>query len=340
MGWKGLHGGGAACALAGALIFAGCARRPAAAQGGGPALIHVSLQTDWYAQPEHGGFYEALVQGYYRDAGLDVEIRQASPVTIAEQAVATGQADFGIGSSNDVLVAAGRGIPLVMVAALMQRDPQALMVHRGSGIRSFKDLDGRNIMALPGSPFIDVLEKIYGIKVSVTPTDFGMGRFLADKNFIQQCFVTNEPYYVTRHGAEPEVLLISDSGFSPYRVWYTRRSFIQEHPEVVRAFTAASIRGWSDYLAGDRAAADAMIASLNPKMEPAFMDYSVEAMRKYRLVTGDPAAGEAVGRISRARLALLIRQLGSVGLLDHPVTVDDVFDARFQPAADPAAGEK
>ena len=295
MGPERMAGRGAGFALAGVLAFAGCARRPAAAEAGGPGLIHVSLQTDWYAQPEHGGFYEALAKGYYREAGLDVEIRQAVPGQIVQQNVATGHSDFGMGSSNDVLVAAGRGVPLVMVAALMQRDPQALMVHRGSGIKSFKDLDGRNIMALPGSPFIDVLEKIYGIRLSVTPTDFGMDRFLADKNFIQQCFVTNEPYYVSRHGAEPEVLLISDSGFSPYRVWYTRRSFIAEHPEVVRAFTAASIRGWRDYLGGDRAAANALIASLNPKMEPAFMDYSVEAMRKYHLVTGDPG-GRRGGR--------------------------------------------
>ncbi len=173
--------------------------------------------------------------------------------------------------------------------------------------------------------------------MSVTPTDFGMDRFLADKNFVQQCFVTNEPYYVSQHGADPDVLLISDSGFSPYRVWYTRRPFIQEHPEVVRAFTAASIRGWRDYIGGDRAAANALIASLNPKMEPAFMDYSAQAMLKYHLVAGDPAAGEAVGRINRERVARLIQQLGQVGLLDHPLTVDDVFDAGFQPPAAPAA---
>ncbi len=146
-------------ALAGGMILAGCTRRPAAVDAAGKALIHVSLQTDWYAQPEHGGFYEALVKGYYRDAGLDVEIRQSSPVTIVQQVVATGQADFGIGSSNDVIVAAGRGIPLVMVGALMQRDPQALMFHRGSGIKTFQDLNGRNVMAAPGTPFIDVLKK-------------------------------------------------------------------------------------------------------------------------------------------------------------------------------------
>ncbi len=332
---NGSRGGWMGLALAAAFAFAGCARPPPAAAG--PALFHVSLQTDWYAQPEHGGFYEALAKGYYREAGLDVEIRQAVPGQIVQQSVATAHADFGMGSSNDVLVAAGRGIPLVMVGALMQRDPQALMYHRASGIRSFKDLDGRNIMTLPGSPFIEVLEKIYGIKLSITPLDFGMDRFLRDPKFVQQCFVTNEPFYVRQRGADAEVLLISDSGFSPYRVWYTRRAFIDEHPDVVRAFTAASIRGWRDYSGGDHAAANALIASLNPKMEPAFMDFSVQAMQRYHLVTGDPAAGEGVGRISPARIARLIGQLAGIGMLDHPLRVEDVFDARFQPVEAAAA---
>jgi len=318
-----------------AAVLPGCGHPPPAgdATGAAPALTHVVLQTDWYAQPEHGGFYQAVVKGYYRAAGLDVEIRQGSPSTQPAQVLATGRADFAIGSSNDVMTAAGRGIPFVMLGAFMQRDPQGIMFHHESGIRSFRDLDGRNIMAAPGAPFLDVLERLYHIHVSVTPLDFGMSRFLANPDFIQQCFVTNEPFYVRQHGAHADVLLISDCGFSPYRVWFARRSFITEHPDIVRAFTAASIRGWQDYIAGDPAAANALIASLNPKMDPAFMDYSLRAMRSYRLVTGDPARGEAVGRIQRARIGLLLRQLNDIGLLDHPLSVDDVFDGRFLPAS-------
>ncbi len=313
-------------------VAAGCAKPAATPDADGHTRVRVSLQTDWFAQPEHGGFYEALVKGYYRDAGLDVEIRQGAPATIPGQLVATGQADFAIGSSNDVVVGAGRGIPLVMVGAFMERDPQALMYHAESGIRSFKDLDGRKIMAVPGTPFIDVIEKIYGIRMSVIPTDFGMGRFLGDKNFVQQCFVTNEPYYVRMHGADARVLLVSDSGFSPYRVFFTRRSFIAEHPDIVRAFTAASIRGWRDYVGGDQAAANALIASLNPKMDPTFMNFSVQAMRDYHLIGGDPAAGDAPGRLDRERLGTLIKQLTAIGLLEHPLAVDDVLDDRFIPA--------
>jgi NitT/TauT family transport system substrate-binding protein len=320
--------------LAAALLGA-CAKPAATVDADGHVRTHVVLQTDWFAQPEHGGFYEALVKGYYREAGLDVEIRQGAPALNPEQVVATGQADFAISSSNDVMVAAGRGIPLVMVGAFMERDPQALMVHAESGVRTFKDLDGRKVMAEPGAPFIDVIQKIYGIRISITPTDFGMGRFLGDKNFVQQCFVTNEPYYVRAHGAATRVLLISDSGFSPYRVFFTRRAFIAAHPDVVRAFTAASIRGWRDYVGGDQAAANALIASLNPKLDPPFMAFSVQAMRDYHLIGGDPAAGDAPGRLDRGRVGTLLRQLASIGLLDHPLAVDDVLDDHFIPAAAP-----
>jgi NitT/TauT family transport system substrate-binding protein len=167
------------------------------------------------------------------------------------------------------------------------------------------------------------------IKIGVIPSDFGMSRFLADPALVQQCFITNEPYYVRKQGAEIGVLLLSETGFSPYRVWYVRRNFLQQRPEIIRAFTTASIRGWQDYLDGDRSAADALIATRNPKMETEFMEYSVHAMQQYRLVSGDSASGEATGQIRRERLETQIHQLAKLGLLDHTPAVEDVFDPRF-----------
>jgi len=324
---------------AGALLgfgLTGCKRsEPASsAAGAGPALTKVVLQTDWYAQPEHGGFYQALVKGYYREAGLDVEIRQGNPATHPQQVVATGQADFAIGRSDDVAIFASRGVPVVMLGAFMQRDPQAIMFHEESGIRTFMDLDGRNVMAVPGSAFLTIMEATFHIKVAVTPSDYGMSRFLADRNFVQQCFITNEPFYVRQQGAKVGVLPLWDTGFSPYRVWYARRSFAAEHPDVARAFSAATLRGWRDYIEGDRAAANARIAALNPKMTPAFMDFSVNALKEYQLVTGNPATGEAFGKISRERVARELKQLADIGQLEKPVSVDDVLDARFLPPED------
>lgn len=317
-----------------AFAWNGCGKGPAAVpalDAAGQPLTKVVLQTDWYAQPEHGGFYQAVVKGYYREVGLDVEIQQGGPNAIPTQKVALGTTQFAIGRSDDVMIAVSRGIPLVMVGALMQRDPQAIMFHEESGIRGFKDLDGRNIMAVPGAGWIALTEKKYGIKVSVTPLDFGLSRFLADKKFVQQCFITNEPFYVRQHGAKPATLLLSETGFSPYRVWFTSRGFTEKNPEAVRAFTSASIRGWQDYISGDRTEADALIGSLNKQMVPDFIAYSVGAMLEHRLVTGDPAQGERAGRIDPERIAAQIAQLTSIGVLGKTLTVDDVFDARFLP---------
>jgi NitT/TauT family transport system substrate-binding protein len=327
------------------LFLGGCGKQetaPAASSASAekPELTKIVLQTDWYAQPEHGGFYQALIKGYYREAGLDVEIAQGGPSLRPQQTVISGEAQFAIGRSDDIIVYVGRGIPLVMVGALMQRDPQALMYHEGSGIHGFKDLDGRNIMAVPGANFIPIVERTYNIKFSITPCDFGMSRFLADPNFIQQCFVTNEPYYVQKQGAKIGLLVLSDSGFSPYRVWYTSRKYAQEHPDVVRAFTAASIRGWKDYMEGDRSAADRRIGELNKQMLPGFIAFSVETMKARQLVSGDPAQGETYGQIRPSRIEELIRQLTTIGILTQPLKVADVFDASFLPASAVAVAEK
>jgi NitT/TauT family transport system substrate-binding protein len=315
-----------------ALLLAGCGEKaaaPATAPGAKP-LTKIILQTDWYAQPEHGGFYQALVKGYYRDAGLDVTIEQGGPNSMPGQKLAMGSIQFSIGRSDELWVLSARGIPLVMVGALMQHDPQAIIFHKESGIHGFQDLDGHTIMAVPGSAWITFTERKYHIKISVTPLDFGLSRFMADKNFVQQCFITNEPYYVRQHGVDPGVLLLSETGFSPYRVWYTSRDFINKNPEAVRAFTAASIRGWTEYINGDRKDADVLIRSLNKQITPEFADYCV-AVLKAKLVAGDPAKGEAVGRIDPARLAEEVRQLSELGMLSPAPKLTDVFDDRFLP---------
>ena len=315
------------------LAFAGCGEKTAAppAPGGPPALTKVILQTDWYAQPEHGGFYQAVAKGYYREAGLDVTIDQGGPNTMGGPRLLKGDIQFCIARSDDVIVTVARGLPVVMVGGYMQRDPQAIMFHAGSGIHGFKDLDGRNIMTTPAANFIPLMEKKYGIKISITPLDFGLSRFMADPQFVQQCFITNEPYYVRKQGAVIETLLLSDSGFSPYRVWFTSKKFAAEHPEIVRAFSAATIRGWRDYMEGDRTAANQLICAENKQMQPEFIAYSVAAMKEYKLITGDPAKGETYGQIRSARIAEQIRQLVEIGVLETPLKVEDVFDASFLP---------
>jgi mono/diheme cytochrome c family protein len=199
------------------------------------------------------------------------------------------------------------------------------MFHEESGIKSLSDLDGRAIMAGPGSAFLEILKQQYGIDFSVIPLDYGMSRFLADKEFVQQCFITNEPFYVARAGANVETILLSESGFNPYRVWFTSRSFLRRNPEVVAAFHRASVRGWRDYLFGDRTKANELIAAANPKMDEAFMGYVVKAMKDNKLVTGDSGDPADIGKIDPARIEEQIQQLTGINMLTQPKTVDDVF---------------
>jgi len=131
---------------------------------------------------------------------------------------------------------------------------------------------------------------------------------------------------------DPGMLLLSETGFSPYRVWYTSRDFIRQNPAAVRAFTAASIRGWREYIDGDRREADAMIRSLNQHITPEFIDYCVAAMKDNKLIAGDPDQGETTGQINPARLAQELRQLNDIGMFTQPMKVEDVFDGQFLPA--------
>jgi len=243
--------------------------------------------------------------------------------------IASDKPSLRSGAVTDVIVYAARGIPLVIARSAHAAGSQGIMFHRESGIRSFKDLDKRNIMAVPGANFVRLWSANTASRSPLRPSDFGMVRFLADKQFVQQCFITNEPFYVKQQGVDAGVLLLSESGFSPYRVWYASREFLRKNPEAARAFTAASIRGWRDYIEGDSSAANKRIGELNQQMQPAFVAYSVGAMKDHKLCGGDPAAGETYGQIRAARIDEQIKQLTEIGVLDQPIKTADIFDGSF-----------
>lgn len=318
-----------------ALLAAGCAKQePAGAGAAGPALTKVRLQTDWYPQPEHGGYYQALAKGYYAAEGLDVEIVPGGPNAQVMATVATGRAQFGMTNGDDVITAVSRGVPVVMVAAEMQRDAQGVMFHESHPLRSLRDLDGKTLMAGAGSTWLTVMQRQLGIRFQIQPLVGDLARFMNDEKFIQQCFVTNEPYFARQRGARVGALLIAnaEAGFEPYRVVLTGREFAARQPEIVRKFVRATIRGWTDYLTGDPEPANALLRKLRPDLPGDFYAYSIQAMKDYRLVLGDPARGEAMGQLTAGRLQRQIEQLGAAGVLEKPVTVGDVAAFDFLPA--------
>ncbi|MBI5380902.1 MAG: ABC transporter substrate-binding protein [Opitutae bacterium] len=312
-----------------------CSRSPAPDKpSAAPAtpLRKVRLQTDWFPQAEHGGFYQALARGFYREAGLDVELLPGGPGANIKPKVINRDVEFGINPSTDVIVAASRGMPLLIVGAFLQHDHQALLLHAENPIESFAQLDGQTVIAAPSLVWIRFLQRKYGITFNILPVPYGLANFFANPQAIQQCVVTNEPFLAAQHGVRVKTLRIADAGYDPYHVIFCRPDFAAAQPEIVRAFVAASVRGWRDYIEGDPAPADALILKQNPRMTAAFLAFSRRELTERRLVTGDPAKGEGAGRLALPRIEASIAQLVALQVLEQPLAVAKVATTEFLPA--------
>ena len=296
-----------------------------------PGLTKVTLQTDWYPQPEHGGFYTALVKGYYKDEGLAVAIQPGGPYMQPYQQVAAGAAEFGMGGSDKILESVAAGQPLVAVAATLQHDPQGIMVRESSPVRTFSDLSGHSVAVMPGSPWFQFLVEHYKLHdVRETPSLMSVANFIADPNYIQQAFATSEPFFAKQAGIEPRFLLVSDAGFAPYRVMFTTEGFLRQHPDVVAKFVRASIRGWREYL-NDPKAANEAVAKLNPALTPAWMDFSWRALRDGKFVTGDDPSGAEVGRMDAARWSTIYKQLLDLKVIEKEFDPATAYTLEFVP---------
>lgn len=314
--------------LASLFTLAGCRGSSPPAHHG---LFPVRLQADWYPQPEQGGFYTALIKGYYRQEGLDVSILPLGQYGSGLQVVASGAAEFGLGSSDQILESVANGLPLIAVGATMQHDPQALMVHADSPVHDFAELDGHTIAAQPGSVWFQYIVHKYQLKnVREVPATHSVANFLADPNYIQQIFVTSEPFFVAKAGGQCRTLLISSTGYDPYRVFFTRRDFLAQHPVAVAGFVRATIRGWREYLR-DPAPTNALILKLNPAQNPEQMNYTVKALKDGKFITGDDATGAPIGQMTAERWAENNQQLVQLGVIQHPIDPNSAYTLRFLP---------
>ena len=292
-------------------------------------LTKIVLQADWYPQPEHGGFYTALVKGYYKDAGLDVSIVPGGPYVTMEQQVSAGAAQMGMSSSDKILESIADGLPLVAVAATMQRDPQGVMVRKDSPIHTFADLNGHTVAIKTGSTWWQFIEKKYQLtNVHEIPAMMNVANFIADPNYVQQAFATSEPFFAKQAGIETRVLLTSDAGYNPYRVMFTRQDFLQQHPDAVGKFVEASVRGWRDYLS-DPTAAHAAIVKLNPALNPEWMDFTWKALRDGHFVDGDEPNGALLGKMNAQRWQTMYEQLLDLKVIEKQLDPATAYTLQF-----------
>ena len=313
------------------LLLIACQQQDSSPEPGPTGLTRVQLQLDWFPEPAHGGFYQAAERGFYAEVGLEVEILPGGPGGRPTQKVASGQVPFSMGRSDDMMLAAAEGLPVLVVAAIMQHDPQALLFHADHPAQTFADLDGLAVMAYPGSAWIPFLKKRYDIEFDLQPMSFGLARFIADPDLIQACFVTDEPFRLEQSGVAVKTMLLADSGYDPYRVMVAHRPFADANPEIVRAFVAASIRGWQDYMEGDPAPAHARIAKENDHMTPEQMAFSHSEMKRRQFVAGRARTGPQYGQLDRSRLQVHAELLHELGVLEQRIPFSSYADLTYLP---------
>lgn len=300
-------------------------------------LKKITVQLDWVPEPEHGGLYQAQAKGFFREEGLDVILLPGGPAVQPMPAVATGKVDIAQADSTNTLQQTAEGLPFVQFAAVFQDDPAGILVHADSSVKTFQDLQGKTIIARPGWPFLQFLQKKYGLTVKVIPQNFSVAAFLGDKEALQQGYYIAEPYHITHAGGKmPRFLSTWDAGFRAYAVLITNKKFAREHPAELTAFTRAYIRGWRDYLEGDPKPAHEALKKANTNNTDDFMMFSRKIIIDERLITGRDADGgpAKVGRLDPKRFATQIAQLEELGLLPKgKVTPANAITTEFLPPA-------
>ncbi len=271
------------------------------------SLTKLTFGTDWLAEAEHGGFYQALALGLYKAKGLDVTIRMGGPGVNAVQMVAGGVVDLQMSAgSADGLNAVQQGIPVVQVASFFQKDPQCLIAHPGQGSDTLAALKGKPIMISAGArqSYWLFLKAKYGFSDSqIRPYNFSMAPFLADPTAIQQGYVTSEPYQIEKASHQkPVVLLLADNGYDNYSTLVLARTdMVGKQPGVVQAFIDASIDGWTSYLNGDPKPGNDLILAANKDMTQDVLDNSILLMKQYGLVDSGDAKTLGIGAMTDAR---------------------------------------
>ena len=251
-----------------------------------------TYMTNWYAQAEHGGFYQAVATGLYKKYGLDVTIRMGGPQVNVVQLMAAGQAECVMGSSDLQMIQIREGgVPVTTLAAVFQKDPQVLIAHED--VKRFEDLKGKTILIASSAHrgYWPWLKAKFGFTDAQTrPYTFNIQPFIADKNSAQQGYLTSEPFAIQRAGVKANTLMFSDFGFPAYATTIScMDKTVRERKTAVENFVRATMEGWKSYLA-DPAPGNVLIKKDNPNMTDEQLAYSVGKLKEIGMVTGAGSA--------------------------------------------------
>jgi len=322
--------------IASALVFVmavmTCALSGAA---GAQALDKVSFGTNWVAEAEHGGFYQALADGTYREYGLDVTIVPGGPLINNRILLPIGRLDFFMSANTlQSFDAVEQNVPTVAVAAMFQKDPQVLIAHPDVGVDKFEDLRGFTLFVSKEgiATYFQWLKTDYKFNESrVKPYTFNAQPFLADRQSAMQGYVTSEPYAIEKQGRfKPKIFLLAEYGFNAYSTLIeTRRDLAENKPELVQRFVDASIIGWYHYLYGDSSPGNMLIKKHNPEMTDELLAYSIAKMKEYGIVDSGDAATLGIGAMTDARMASFFDKMVRAGVVKPSVDFRKSYSLQF-----------
>jgi len=292
-----------------------------ALQAQAQAPERVVFATNWKAQAEHGGYYQAVADGTYKQCGLEVEIQMGGPSANNRPLLPVGKIDFLMGGNMlQAFDSVKQKIPTVVVAAHMQKDPQGIIAHPGQGYEKFEDLKKAPaimISAYSLAGFYQWMKSQYGFKEEqVKPYNFSIAPFLVNKTWAQQGLLSSEPYSIEKEAKfKPKFFLLADYGWSTYsNTVETRTELVEKKPKVVQCFVDASAIGWTNYLYGDNKKANELIKKANPEMTDDVIAYSIAKMKEYGIVDSGDAAAKGIGMMTDARMQDFLDKMVKAGL--------------------------
>ena len=297
------------------------------------AADKVRFGTNWLAEAEHGGYYQAVADGTYAKYGLDVEIVQGGPQAANGILLAAGKLDFYMSSSLiEAFDALKQNVAVVVVAAHFQKDPQIVMSHPGVGLDKFADLVNSPAYIAKGAPFYEWMASAYGFKEeNVRPYTFNPQPFIADKHAIQQGYITSEPYAIEKMGKfKPNIFLFADLGFSTYATTVeTRAEVVAKKADMVQRFVDASTIGWYHYLYGDNKLGNDLIKKDNPEMTDDQIAFSIGKMKEYGLVDSGDTLTQGIGAMTDARIKDFYDKMVKAGVEPADLDYKKIYTLQF-----------
>jgi NitT/TauT family transport system substrate-binding protein len=296
-------------------------------------LDEITFGTNWVTEPEHGGFYQAALDGTYEKYGLKVTI-----VPKAEEQMLLGKKiDFYmVGNLLQTFSAVEQNVPVKVVGAIFQKDPQIIMAHPEAGVTSFQDLAKLDSLLIADDLFASGYRWMAANWPAFTPEkrkpyNYSVAPFLADPKSGQQGYATSEPYAVEKAGGfKPSVFLMADAGYTtPSTMIEGLAEFIDKNPDITKRFVEASIIGWYNYLYGDNKATNEFIKKENPDFDDAFIAFSIKTMKDSGIVVSGSAVDGGIGCFTDATVKDFYDKMVTAGVVKAGLDLSKVYTTQY-----------